>query len=48
MGVSPALVGGAVRVSLGWTTTDAEVDRFLDAWRKLASALSKGREGMAA
>jgi cysteine sulfinate desulfinase/cysteine desulfurase-like protein len=37
-----------VRVSLGWTTTEAEVERFLDAWRKLASALSKGRQGIAA
>jgi cysteine desulfurase len=48
MGVSPALTRGAVRVSLGWTTTDADVDRFLDAWRTLASALSKGRQGRAA
>ena len=48
MGVSPVLTRGAVRVSLGWTTTEAEVERFLDAWRKLASALSKGRQGIAA
>jgi cysteine desulfurase len=48
MGVSPVLIRGAVRVSLGWTTTEAEVERFLDAWRKLASALSKGRQGIAA
>ncbi len=41
MGVSPALIRGAVRVSLGWTTTKADVERFLGAWRKLASALSK-------
>ena len=42
MGVSPALTRGAVRVSLGWCTTDADVERFLGAWRKLAGALSKG------
>ncbi len=42
MGVSPALVRGAVRVSLGWTTTEADIARFLAAWRKLAKALSKG------
>jgi cysteine desulfurase len=48
MGVSPVLTRGAVRVSLGWTTPQAEVERFLDAWRKLASALSKGRQGIAA
>ena len=41
MGVSPPLIRGAVRVSLGWTTTKADVERFLGAWRKLASALSK-------
>jgi cysteine desulfurase len=48
MGVSAVLTRGAVRVSLGWTTTEAEIERFLDAWRKLASALSKGRQGIAA
>jgi cysteine desulfurase len=48
MGVSPVLIRGAVRVSLGWSTTQAEIERFLDAWRKLASALSKGRQGIAA
>ncbi len=42
MGVSPALARAAVRVSLGWTTTQADIERFLNAWRKLASALSKG------
>jgi cysteine desulfurase len=42
MGVSPALLRGAVRVSLGWTTTESDIERFLAAWRKLAKALSKG------
>ena len=37
-----ALARGAVRVSLGWATTDADVERFLGAWRKLVGALSKG------
>ncbi len=51
MGVSPALVRGAVRVSLGWTTTEPDIERFLDAWRKVSGALSKGskeQRGMAA
>jgi cysteine desulfurase len=48
MGVSPALTRGAVRLSLGWTTTETDVERFLGAWRKLATALSKGHAGMAA
>jgi len=42
MGVSPPLTRGAVRVSLGWTTTKADVERFLNAWRKVSGALSKG------
>jgi cysteine desulfurase len=44
MAVPPALVRGAVRVSLGWDTTKDDVEGFLAAWRKLASALSKGRQ----
>ena len=41
MGVSPALSRGAVRVSLGWSTSGADVEKFLGAWRKLATTLSK-------
>jgi cysteine desulfurase len=48
MGVSPALMRGAVRLSLGWTTTETDIERLLGAWRKLATALSKGHAGMAA
>ena len=48
MGVPEPLLRGAVRVSLGWSTTQADVERFLDAWRKLATALSKGGRGIAA
>jgi len=48
MGVSPALTRGAVRLSLGWATTEADIERFLGAWRKLATALSKGQAGMVA
>jgi cysteine desulfurase len=51
MGVSPVLVRSAVRASLGWTTTKADIERFLSAWRKVSSALSKGskeRPGIAA
>jgi cysteine desulfurase len=43
MGVSPAQQHSAVRVSLGWSTQEADIERFLNAWRKLSSALSKGR-----
>jgi cysteine desulfurase len=48
MGVSGPLQRGAVRVSLGWNSTEADVEKFLSAWRKLATALSKGRQGIAA
>jgi cysteine desulfurase len=39
---------GAVRVSLGWSTDEADLERFLNAWRKLATALSKGQPMTAA
>ena len=42
MGVSPPLTRGALRVSWGWTTTKGDVERFLNAWRKVSGALSKG------
>jgi cysteine desulfurase len=51
MGVLPPLTGGAIRVSWGFSTTETDVERFLNAWRKLAGALSKGgkeRRGIAA
>jgi cysteine desulfurase len=48
MGVSPTLLRGAVRVSLGWSTTETDIERFLSAWRTLVTALSKGRSGIAA
>jgi cysteine desulfurase len=39
MGFGPELAEGAVRLSLGWSTSDADVDRCLQAWRKLADTL---------
>ena len=48
MGVSGPLQRGAVRVSLGWNTTVADVEKFLAAWTKLATALSKEGQGIAA
>jgi cysteine desulfurase len=51
MGVSPLFQRGAVRVSLGWETTEADVDQLFGAWRKVSTALSKGskeQRGMAA
>jgi cysteine desulfurase len=42
MGFGPKLAQGAVRLSLGWSTSEAEIDRCLEAWRKLAGTLLKG------
>ncbi len=39
MGVEPALARGALRVSLGWSTTEAEIDALLTAWNKVVSSL---------
>lgn len=41
MGLPPQLARGGIRVSLGWSTTDSDVDRFVQAWRKLAGTLLK-------
>jgi cysteine desulfurase len=42
MGVEPALATGAIRISIGPTTTDNDVGMLLSAWRKIAPGLSKG------
>ena len=47
MGVGPDLAQGAVRLSLGWSTTEADIDLALQAWRKLADALLRGRRNTA-
>ena len=39
MGFGPKLAQGAVRLSLGWSTSETDIDRCLEAWRKLADAL---------
>jgi cysteine desulfurase len=41
MGFGPELAKGAVRLSLGRSTSSAEIDRCLEAWRKLAGTLLK-------
>jgi cysteine desulfurase len=48
MGVETQLGRGALRVSLGFSTTDEEVKSFLEAWKKCVSALPKGSHGIAA
>jgi cysteine desulfurase len=41
MGLSAEVARGGIRVSLGWSTTDSDVDHFIKAWRKLAGTLLK-------
>jgi cysteine desulfurase len=41
MGFDPAMAQGAVRLSLGWSTQEADIDLCLEAWRKLGNTLLK-------
>ena len=43
MGFGTEAAQGAVRLSLGWSTTEADIDRCLQAWRKLVGTLVKGQ-----
>jgi cysteine desulfurase len=47
MGFDRELAQGAVRLSLGWSTSEADIDLALEAWRKLADALLRGRRNTA-
>ncbi len=44
MGFGPKIAQGAVRLSLGWSTSDADIDHCLEAWRKLSGTLLKGSD----
>jgi cysteine desulfurase len=37
MGIAPELAGPSVRFSLGWTTTEAEIERVLDVFPRVAA-----------
>lgn len=41
MGIAPERAAGAVRVSLGWTTMEADVETLLNAWTKVSTSLLK-------
>jgi cysteine desulfurase len=47
MGLGQELAQGAVRLSLGWSTSETDIDLALKAWRKLADALLRGRRNTA-
>jgi cysteine desulfurase len=42
MGIAPELADEAIRMSLGWASTQADTDRFVDVWRALY-ARAQGR-----
>ena len=48
MGVPSQLARAAVRVSLGPTTTESDVDGFIEAWIKLSGSLLRESQGIAA
>jgi cysteine desulfurase len=43
MGFDREIAQGAVRLSMGWSTQDADIDRCLEAWRRLSGTLLKGQ-----
>ncbi|MCB1548804.1 MAG: cysteine desulfurase [Hyphomicrobiaceae bacterium] len=45
MGVAPDLAGAAIRISLGWASTEADVDAFVAAWSAIMRGAAPGRLG---
>jgi cysteine desulfurase len=43
MNASPALVKGAIRISLGWASSEADLDLFASAWRGVLSHVAPGK-----
>lgn len=46
MGIAPSLAEGALRVSFGWASTEADVESFATAFRKVVGALISRRKGL--
>jgi cysteine desulfurase len=47
MGVKPDLARGAIRLSLGWASREADVERFADAFRSVMARMRTARRGAA-
>lgn len=47
MGLPESIIRGTVRVSLGPTTTAADIDLFLEAWSRIAARLGNGTKAAA-
>ena len=43
MGLEPELANSTIRVSLGWSTTEADIDHFVEVWRALNRRLERRR-----
>jgi cysteine desulfurase len=48
MGVRPELARGAIRLSLGWASTKADVERFAEAFAGVMTRMQAARRGGAA
>ena len=44
MGLSPELAQGAIRVSLGFGTASADIERFIGAWSELIKRMRQRQE----
>jgi cysteine desulfurase len=47
MGLPPSIAGAAIRISLGWHTSEAEIEAFAAAWATLAQRLAGRGAGAA-
>jgi cysteine desulfurase len=47
MGVKPELARGAIRLSLGWASAEADVERFAEAFRSVLARMRTARRGAA-
>ncbi len=43
MGLTPEIANSTIRVSLGWTTTEADIDHFIDTWTALRARRDRRR-----
>ncbi|MGH7093230.1 MAG: aminotransferase class V-fold PLP-dependent enzyme, partial [Stellaceae bacterium] len=43
MGLPPVIADSAIRVSLGWTTTEGDIEQFVAAWTMLHRRLQQRR-----
>jgi cysteine desulfurase len=48
MRVAPEIAKGAIRVSLGWSTSEGDISRFLEVWKRVYLNLSQRRRERAA